>query len=367
MNNVLRITNRQWKENDYVEKGDPVLITDGLREWPVMGRWSPAFLKEKCGKHRTVVHVSHTGKWNFTPDGLQFEPKTQYALPNVPFDLAVDWILASAESLPKYYITYATISQYPELATDLQFERPLSGTLVTLWFGSSGTVTPLHYDRQHNLFAQIYGTKTLTLFNPLGAQFLCQSIQGSAGSHVSSIDIELDPRVYSLRTDARFQVTVEPGQILFIPAYWWHHVRATDTSISVNQWWKPALDECRGPTVLHHWLGEYKRDGWCLFRTREEIGIPELVRAAEVLVNVDPPLAAVILAVAGNEIVRSPVYRDALRSLKDQSVREAVDSLTANVLENHLDGISAAPLTGMIDRLREIASLDEPKSVAPAS
>jgi ribosomal protein L16 Arg81 hydroxylase len=33
------------------------------------------------------------------------------------------------------------------------------------------------------------------------------------------------------------EFVIEPGEILFIPAGWWHHVRALDPSISMNFFW----------------------------------------------------------------------------------------------------------------------------------
>ena len=32
---------------------------------------------------------------------------------------------------------------------------------------------------------------------------------------------------------------LEPGEMLFLPAGWWHQVRSMDLAISVNFWWEP--------------------------------------------------------------------------------------------------------------------------------
>jgi len=34
-----------------------------------------------------------------------------------------------------------------------------------------------------------------------------------------------------------WEVTVQPGDMLFIPAAWWHYLRALEPSISLNFWW----------------------------------------------------------------------------------------------------------------------------------
>ena len=33
-----------------------------------------------------------------------------------------------------------------------------------------------------------------------------------------------------------WQVTLDPGDVLFVPKKWWHYVQSLDTSISINTW-----------------------------------------------------------------------------------------------------------------------------------
>jgi len=33
---------------------------------------------------------------------------------------------------------------------------------------------------------------------------------------------------------------LNPGEILYLPARWWHQVRSLQDAISVNFWWAPA-------------------------------------------------------------------------------------------------------------------------------
>ena len=49
---------------------------------------------------------------------------------------------------------------------------------------------------------------------------------------------ELDIERFPLFVNAQpYHLILEPGDVLFIPPGWWHHVRSLDTCISVNYWW----------------------------------------------------------------------------------------------------------------------------------
>ena len=65
----------------------------------------------------------------------------------------------------------------------------------------------------------------------------------SLQTNTSRVDVEaaeIDPQFAAFaerRKDDERVVTLAPGDALHIPRHWWHHVRATSVSATVNFWW----------------------------------------------------------------------------------------------------------------------------------
>jgi hypothetical protein len=47
----------------------------------------------------------------------------------------------------------------------------------------------------------------------------------------------------------RYSCVLDAGELLLLPACWWHQVTSIDTSISVNYWWKADLDSLLASNV----------------------------------------------------------------------------------------------------------------------
>ena len=106
------------------------------------------------------------------------------------------------------------------------------------WFGPSGTVSPLHHDRYHNLFCQVFGSKTILLIDPKYSH-LCYPNDGIQ-CNTSRIDFQNDgwidrwPKAKGLHCSI---VHVKAGEMLYIPPGWWHFCVAEEISFSVSYWW----------------------------------------------------------------------------------------------------------------------------------
>lgn len=88
-----------------------------------------------------------------------------------------------------------------------------------------------------NILIQLTGRKRVLLFHPEDAG--CLYMEGSS-SRVIDVD-GADPAAFPEFARAReraLEVQLGPGDVLFIPALWPHHVRAEDFSVSVNVFWR---------------------------------------------------------------------------------------------------------------------------------
>jgi hypothetical protein len=237
---MIRISKQEFS-TEHLSGDRPVLISGGLSDWPAFGRWSPRYLAAAAADNIVDVATSLTGVFLFNPDGTALDPANQFVIANVPFKDGAEFIMDESQPTPKYYISQQSLqAKLPQLVPDLRFPQPAASSHLNLWFGSAGTVTPLHFDSSNNCYAQIYGSKQFTLFAPQDTPYLYPYPAGTQLSHLSHVDPEHpDWDSYPLlRQATALTFTITAGQLLFLPAFWWHHVRSLSISISVSQWWE---------------------------------------------------------------------------------------------------------------------------------
>lgn len=85
-----------------------------------------------------------------------------------------------------------------------------------------------------NILIQVRGSKKVQLYPPSDVLHL-QFLPGSSSSKIPNIFAE-NPE--NLKNTHSHQVTLFPGDILYIPAFWLHAVQSLEPSISVNVFWR---------------------------------------------------------------------------------------------------------------------------------
>lgn len=114
---------------------------------------------------------------------------------------------------------------------------------VNLWMGTAGVTAQTHYDCSHNLYVQVHGTKSFILSPPSEHAKLHLFPELHPSRRQSQVDFLAEPdRLRSVFANfdhniTGYQADLSPGDVLYIPPFWFHRVMATsDDSISVNMW-----------------------------------------------------------------------------------------------------------------------------------
>ena len=114
-----------------------------------------------------------------------------------------------------------------------------NGADSTFWLGTAGAHTPCHYDTYGvNLVAQLSGRKRWILYPPEDSNFLQPTrIPYEESSVYSRINFEKwAGTVPNIEGTHPHVVELVPGDVLFVPRHWWHHVRNEELSVSINTW-----------------------------------------------------------------------------------------------------------------------------------
>lgn len=130
---------------------------------------------------------------------------------------------------------------------------------VNAWFGGPGISTPLHYDAMHNSYAQIRGRKRFILFPAAqhGNLYLFPRIHPS--SRMSQVDLQKQGASSAVferfAKAAPHALTVElsPGDVLYIPPYWFHYVEVTseETAMSISVHTESEAARIRDRMLVH--------------------------------------------------------------------------------------------------------------------
>jgi hypothetical protein len=118
-----------------------------------------------------------------------------------------------------------------------------------MWIGNAVKVAT-HSDELENVACVVAGRRRFTIFPPeqVGNLYMGPFELTPAGTpismvHVTEPDLDRYPRFADALAAAQV-AELEPGDAIYIPYQWYHHVESLDhVSILVNYWWDPARQD----------------------------------------------------------------------------------------------------------------------------
>ncbi len=120
---------------------------------------------------------------------------------------------------------------------------PASYSQSQIWFALRGQRSTIHIDPTHNWNAQLFGRKRYRLFHAEERRNLAPR---KMTPWLEASELDLDDERADPGALCGYQVELRAGEMLFIPAGWWHQALAVSGSISVNRWVVPAGKRAEG-------------------------------------------------------------------------------------------------------------------------
>ena len=108
-----------------------------------------------------------------------------------------------------------------------------------VWFGAAGNVTPLHYDLCHGFLIMIRGVKTFTIFHKDDFRAMYQRRDRPELSRVNldawyAGDADERDRFPDFEDATPLTFTLYPGDMIYTPPFFWHHVRTHDGEPAIS-------------------------------------------------------------------------------------------------------------------------------------
>ena len=254
-------------QQEILPSGQPALLRGHVSAWPAVraGRESPAAMAQYLRTADTGVqaHVMTAdaaigGRFFYTDDlsARNFENRM------MPFGAALTRLLELLDdpAPPALYVGALPIpAGLQGFAHANRLDLVDAAVVPRIWLGNRVTVQT-HYDLSYNIACVVAGRRRFTLFPPeqfdnlyVGPLEFTLAGQPISLVRLESPDYEKFPRFRAALETMRV-AELEPGDALFIPYMWWHHVVSLDAfNVLVNYWWDdvPAWQGSPFEALLH--------------------------------------------------------------------------------------------------------------------
>ena len=217
---------KYWRTNR------PVVIKNLASSWPALNTWTFEHLKENFSDENIEVQTKRNLDKEFEINSIAHKEM-----------ISLKEFIEKIDQLSPTNDLYMTANNHVLKNTKLKsllkdtgkipsFVKQISANgLSHLWIGPAGTVTPLHHDKNILFHTQIVGRKTWKFISPFETPNLYNHKAVFSPVDLEDIDYEKYPKMRNVRI---MEVTVEPGETVFLPLGWWHGVISLEKSISLS-------------------------------------------------------------------------------------------------------------------------------------
>jgi hypothetical protein len=222
---------REFEER-FLKPGRPVLISGIVDKWPAASSWNPEQLVSRVGKNQVPVSVM--------PRAGDYAGAVRKKMELAEY---VASLTQQRQAPQEMYLGEVPLAKFfPELLGDVQRpslfpdEEPLNAVM----YMGSRQFSQLHYHPQGSAtLCQVFGHKRLWLYPPDQTRYLYKYPWYSDNSNMSlTTSPTPDPATFPKFSQAKaIELVIGPGELLFIPIYWWHAIQNEELNIAVVFFW----------------------------------------------------------------------------------------------------------------------------------
>jgi hypothetical protein len=230
----------------------PAILRGFVRHWPAVraAQQSPEALCQYVLALASDVEIdavmtppAERGRLFYKPDMQGFN----FVRNKVPVARVIEQLArySQFDAPPSVAVQSALIDDcLPRFAQENVAPALPPSTRPRLWLGNTIT-TPAHFDESSNLACVVSGARRFTLFPPgqvdnlyIGPLDFAPTPTPISMVNFRDPDYALHPRFRDAQA-AALVADLQPGDALYIPTFWWHHVQSTGPlNMMVNYWWK---------------------------------------------------------------------------------------------------------------------------------
>lgn len=249
----LPIAEAHWDTTLGLARHDAPVVFRGLAgDWPAVRQWSFDALAEQLDDVpvQLVAGNREHGATRFVQSTLREYLRS---------------LQSGASDPPLYLKEFDLLKAQPRLHAGLAHEQLMprySLRSLRTWIGPAGASTGLHYDYLDNLAVQLIGTKRWRFVRP-GVVERQGRVSGKydAWAVLSAASAGELAAGAATAEENFFCVDLQPGDVLYVPARWWHEVSNLGASLFLGGFFgRPAPVLARwGWVSARDWL---HRQGW---------------------------------------------------------------------------------------------------------
>jgi hypothetical protein len=259
---------RELFESQIAPAAEPVVLKHLVRSWPLVraARESPLALAQAirsfdAGREPFVIEAPAQagGRIFYRDDFAGFNFTRRPATISATLDRLLEY--SATPGAPAVFLESLPANAYLPGFTGAH-RMPLLDARVEprVWIGNAVKINT-HFDLSYNIACVAGGRRRFTLFPPdqIENLYVAPLDFTPSGAPVSLVqltnpDLGRFPRFAEALRHAR-QAELEPGDALYIPYGWWHHVESlAPFNVLVNYWWDDAPRSAAPHGALVHAL-----------------------------------------------------------------------------------------------------------------